>query len=216
MKNVLITGATGMIGGIVLRECLAHSEVGSVTIIVRRSTGQHHPKLTEILHDDFTDYSKIADHFKNVDVAQFCIGVYTGQVPRDQFRVITVDFTAAFADMLKQHSPQATFCFLSGQGADQTESSRLMFAKDKGIAENALLRQAFGATYIFRPAYIYPVTPRKEPSFTYRLMRSLYPLLKAIYPQGAISSERLAKAMFKAGLYGADKTILENEDIKAV
>jgi uncharacterized protein YbjT (DUF2867 family) len=214
MKNVIIAGATGMVGGLVLQECLHNPDIHKVTIIVRRSTGIANTKLMEVIHNDFTDYASIEEHFKNQDIAYYCIGVYTGTVSRDEFRKITVDYTKAFAEVLKKHSPGATFCFLSGEGADQTETSRVTFAKDKGIAENFLIGQNFGQTYIFRPAYIYPSTPRREPDVSYRIMRALYPIFKTIYPNGVITSDDLARAMFITGLNGGNKTIIENRNIK--
>ncbi len=216
MKKVIITGASGMIGGIVLRECLKSPEIEKVTSIVRRLSGITHDKLEEVIHQDFTDYSDIISHFKDQDIAHFCIGVYTGQVPDDQFKVITLDFAKAYADAVKQNSPGATLCLLSGQGADQTEKSRMSFAKYKGMAENYLISKKFDQLYLFRPSYIYPVEKRKEPNFSYRMFRSLYPLLKNLFPNMAITSEILGKAMFKAGLNGAGKMVLENEDIKKV
>ncbi len=205
-----------MVGGLVLLECLANSEIESVTSIVRRASGINHEKLIEVIHNDFTDYSAIKVHFMGVDIVYFCIGVYTGAVARDEFRKITVDYIVEFAKMLKGKSPEATFCFLSGAGADPKEKSRMMFAKAKGVAENFLIKQNFGALYIFRPAYIYPVTPRVEPNFSYRLSRKLYPVLKALMPDSVIASEQLANAIFKSGINGAFKTILENADIKKI
>ncbi|MFC2136726.1 NAD(P)H-binding protein [Bacteroidota bacterium] len=214
MNNAIITGATGMVGRLVLQECLTSPEISKVTSLVRRSAGIDHEKLKEIIVNDFTDYSENEEHFKNQDIAYFCIGVYTGTVLRDEFRRITVDYTKAFADILKKHNPDATFCFLSGSGADQTEKSRMMFAKDKGIAENYIISLEFQKTHIFRPGYIYPVTPRKEPNFSYRLTRKLYPVLKAIYPNGVITSVQLAKAIFNTGLKGGDQIIYKNKTIK--
>jgi uncharacterized protein YbjT (DUF2867 family) len=216
MKNVIITGATGMVGGIVLRECLKSLEIGKVTSIVRHSSGVNHPKLEEVIHSDFMNYKDSEYHFENIDIAYFCIGVYSGSVPDNKFKQITVDFTTIFADVLKQKSPNATFCLLSGQGADQTEKSRMSFAKYKGMAENYLIKQDFGNLYIFRPAYIYPVEPRQEPNFMYRVSRKLYPLLKNIFPSTVITSEQLGKAIFKAGIKGAEKMVLENQDIKKI
>ena len=216
MKNVVITGATGMVGRIVLRECLDSPNIGKITSFVRRPSGVNHPKLNEVIHANFMDYNDVADHFENIDVAYFCIGAYTGAVPDDKFKQITVDFTTVFADVLKQKSPNATFCLLSGQGADQTEKSRVSFAKYKGMAENYLIQKDFGNLYIFRPAYIYPVEQREEPNLMYRVSRKLYPLLKNIFPSSVITSEQLGKAIFKAGVQGAEKTVLENQDIKKV
>ena len=213
MKKILITGATGMIGNLVLQNCLENKEIESVTSITRRECGIKHDKLTEIIHADFADYSAIKECFENIDVAYFCIGVYTGAVSREVFRKITVDYTVEFAKILKEKSPEATFCFLSGAGADQKEKSRMMFAKDKGAAENFLISQEFKQLYIFRPAYIYPVTKRKEPNLSYQLFRKFYPILKVLMPGGVITSVQLANAMFKVGLLGGEKVILENKDI---
>lgn len=214
MKKVIITGGTGMVGGIVLNKCLESPEIDEVVSVVRKSAGIQHEKLIEVIHQDFGDYAPIEEYFKNQDIAYFCLGAYTGAVSDDLFKKITVDFTVAFADMLEKHSPNVNFCFLSGEGADQTEKSRISFAKYKGIAENHLLSKKFKGLYLFRPAYIYPVEPRQEPNVMYRISRALYPLLKTIYSNGVITSEELAQAMFQTGLQGATQSLLKNVDIK--
>ncbi len=215
-KTALITGATGMVGGLVLKECLNNENIEKVISISRKPTGIQHDKLIEVIHFNFLDFTGKEDHFKNIDIAYFCIGVYTGAVSKEKFKTITVDYTKVFADLLKDKSPQARFCFLSGMGADQTEKSKMMFARDKGIAENYLIKKEFYGLHIFRPGYIYPVTPRKEPNFTYKLSRKLYPLLKILMPNGVITSEHLAKSMFKTGLHGNDQQILENKSILSI
>jgi uncharacterized protein YbjT (DUF2867 family) len=86
-----------------------------------------------------------------------------------------VDYTIEFARVLHGSSPDAAFSFLSGKGADPTTKSRAAFARYKGEAENALFAAGFPRVYIFRPAYIYPVEPRREPNFGYRLLRAIYP-----------------------------------------
>ncbi|MGI9628670.1 MAG: hypothetical protein ACR2QM_17680, partial [Longimicrobiales bacterium] len=97
------------------------------------------------------------------------------------------------------------------------EKSRIKFAKYKGMAENALLRVGFPRVHIFRPGYIYPSTPRTEPSLSYRMLRVAYPVVGRIYPNIGVSSEDLAGAMFEAGLVGTpghDSPIIENTDIR--
>lgn len=218
-KRVIITGATGMVGGCALRICLENPDVSLVTAVGRRSTGIDDTKLHEIIVDDFTEYSALADALENQDTALYCLGAYTGAVPDDLFRQITVDYTLAFATALHRASPQAAFCFLSGQGADPTERSRMAFARYKGAAETALLNMSFPRVHIFRPGYIYPVTPRQEPNLMYTITRFLYPLLRRLYPNIGISSEDLARAMVHAGLYGTgenENPILENKDIRSM
>jgi nucleoside-diphosphate-sugar epimerase len=214
MKNVLITGGNGMIGGLILNECLRRPEIKKVTSITRRPLGIKHDKLVEVIHQDFLDYTAIQEHFKDQDLCFYCIGVYTGQVPAKEFNTITIDFTKAFSETLRRNSNNTTFCFLSGDGADQSEKSRILFAKAKGIAENGLLKLNFAKTYIFRPGYIYPVTPRKEPNLMYKIMRVIYKPLSAIAPNIGTTSVKLANKMMEIGLNGGDKIIYENRDIR--
>jgi nucleoside-diphosphate-sugar epimerase len=214
MKNVIITGSNGMVGKLVLENCLQHEKVGKVTSITRKPTGIKHEKLIELLHDDFLNYSNIEKHFSNQDACFYCIGVYTGQVPASEFKKITVDFTRAFAETLRRYNQQLSFCFLSGQGADSSEKSSVLFAKQKGIAENTLIKLQFQHTYIFRPGYIYPASPRKEPNSFYRIMRSAYKPLSALYPNIGLTSVQLARKMVDVGLNGGDRIIYENKFIR--
>lgn len=212
MKKVLLAGASGMIGSLILTHALDAPEITKVSSLVRKRTNHQHPKLQEILISNFADYSTHTHVFQEVDAAFFCIGVYTGQVSDKLFKEITVDYAIAFANSLKSHSPEANFCFLSGAGADRSEKSRTSFARYKGMAENQI--SALGLKfYSFRPGYIYPVKPRKEPNFMYRISRTFYPLIKLMGSNSSITSTELAKAMFYIGLKGAKREILENKDI---
>ena len=215
MKNIIITGSNGMIGNLILKECLLREDVNSVTSITRKPSGIKHRKLVEVIHTDFLDYSKIEMHLKDKDVCFYCIGVYTGQVPKEEFKEITVDFTKAFSETLNRNSNNVTFVFLSGQGADSSEKSSILFAREKGIAENNLLSLKFDRTYIFRPGYIYPVTPRLEPNFTYELMRALYKPVSFFFKNIGLTSVQLATKMIEVGLNGGNKTIYENKDIRS-
>ena len=214
MKTVIIAGTTGMVGSIIQRECLDAEMVSEVTSIVRRPSGISHPKLKEIVHQDFLNFSEVKEHFAQKDVAYFCIGVYIGTVPDDKFKIITVDMAQSFADAVMEGNADITFCLLSGAGADTKEKSRVAFARYKGMAENYMIAKKFKHLNIFRPGYIYPVEKRVEPNLMYRVSRSLYPLLKNLMSGSAITSEELGKAMFKAGIEGANHGILENIEIK--
>ena len=211
--NVLITGATGMIGSLVLKHCLESDRVAKVISLVRRSSGVQHNKLVEIVVSDFLTLDENSPCFESVDVVYYCLGVYTGAVDREQFRKITVDYPETLAKILVKKSPNARFCLLSGAGADRTEKSRFMFSKDKGTVENLLAEMGFRSFHSFRPGYIYPVTPRKEPNFTYKLSRALYPLIKLLGSNASIKSTELASAIFNAGINGCDLEVLENKEI---
>ncbi len=212
MKKIIIAGASGMVGRLILEYSLYSSEVAQVISLARKKMDINHPKLKEIVVDDFTDYSEQTTAFQGTDAAFFCIGVYTGQVPRDVFKKVTVDYAIAFAKAIKDNSPSANLCLLSGAGADRTEKSRASFARFKGMAENRISELGLNF-YTFRPGYIYPVSPRKEPNIMYRIMRILYPLIRLMGSNGSIKSTELASAMFRIGLKGAHTEILENKTI---
>jgi uncharacterized protein YbjT (DUF2867 family) len=218
-KRLVIVGATGLVGGYALRYALDNSAVKSVTSIGRKRLGISHPKLKEILHQDFADCSSLADVLSGQDAAVYCLGTYTGSVSDSELRAITADYTIEFARVLRISSPNSAFSFLSGNGADPTGRSRLAFARYKGQAEKALLATGFPRVYLFRPAYIYPVQPRQEPNFNYRLIRALYPVFRLLLPNQVIRADDLGWAMVDVVLrqtHERQGLVFENRDIRAM
>jgi uncharacterized protein YbjT (DUF2867 family) len=218
-KKLVIVGATGMVGGCALRYALEHGAVSRVMAIGRRKPGVSHPKLEEVLHPDFADCSALAAPLSGQDAAVYCLGAYTGAVPDAALRKITVDYTVEFARALRSSSPDAVFSFLSGSGADPTGQSRMAFARYKGEAEKALLAAGFPCVYILRPAYIYPVEPRKEPNLSYRVLRRIYPVFRVLFPNQVIRADDLARAMVDVAVGGRGErggVVLENGAIRAM
>jgi uncharacterized protein YbjT (DUF2867 family) len=208
-----------MVGGYALRYALADSAVASVTSIGRKKLGISAPKLKEVVHPDFADCSALTAVLSGQDAAVFCLGTYTGSVSDTDLRKITVDYTVEFARVLHDSSPGAAFSFLSGNGADQTGRSRLAFARYKGEAEKELLAAGFPRVYIFRPAYIYPVEPRKEPNLSYRVLRAIYPAFRVLFPNQVIPADDLARAMVDAvvrKIGTPERQIFENRAIRAL
>ena len=162
---------------------------------------------------------KLADALLGQDAAVYCLGTYTGFVTDAELRAITADYTIEFARVLRNSSPNAAFSFLSGNGADPTGRSRIAFARYKGQAEKALLAAGFPRVYLFRPAYIYPVQPRKEPNFSYRLLRAVYPVFRLLSPNQVIRADELAWAMVDVVLRQTQERqglVFENRDIRAM
>jgi uncharacterized protein YbjT (DUF2867 family) len=218
-SSLVIVGGTGMVGGYALRYALDHPAVAAVTAIGRKKVGISHPKLKEVLHQDFADCEGLADTLSGQDAAIFCLGTYTGAVSDIELRKVTVDYTVAFARVFHAASPAAAFSFLSGSGADQTGRSRLAFARYKGEAEKALLAPGFSHAYIFRPAYIYPVQPRTEPNISYRLLRAIYPAFRVLFPNQVIRADDLARAMVDVAVRRTGEPggqIFENRDIRGM
>jgi nucleoside-diphosphate-sugar epimerase len=215
-KKVLITGGTGMIGSLILDLCLQSKEVDEVVLISRRSIGIQHHKLIECIVSDPLELSQFKTHLNDVNIVFYCLGVYTGKVPPLEFRKITVDYPLALAKILVETAPGLRFCLLSGQGADRSEKSKLMFARDKGAIENKLSALEHLSFHAFRPGYIYPVVPRKEPNLGYSFSRWLYPVIRLLGKNLSITSIQLAQVMFTVGLNGNEKEILENKDMVVI
>jgi uncharacterized protein YbjT (DUF2867 family) len=217
--RLVIVGATGMVGGYALRYALDDPAVGTVMAIGRRTLGIRHPKLKEVLNRDFADCSALEDALLDQDAAVFCLGTYTGAVSDAELRKVTVDYTISFTRVLRAASPAAAFSFLSGSGADPTGRSRLAFARYKGEAEQSLLSAGFAHLYIFRPAYIYPVEPRQEPNFSYRLLRAIYPVFRLLFPNQVIRADDLARAMVDVVVRRTGEPgglVFENRDIRTM
>ena len=84
--KVILFGVTGMVGQGVLRECLLDGGVESVLAVGRSPAGQRHPKLREILHADFTDYSAIESQLAGYDACFFCLGVSSVGMGEERYR----------------------------------------------------------------------------------------------------------------------------------
>jgi len=215
--KVLLTGATGMVGRLVLEHLLASPAVGEVVSITRRQTGVSNEKLREIIHTDFLDLSALASDLANVDACFHCLGVYQSQVSKKVYFKITCDYQQALSDALAAASPAATFVLFGAQGA-RTDGKGMPFARVKGQAENLLQATDFPRKYIFRPGHIQPTGKRKPPGGIYRLL--VLPIMAAKFaknPAIGITDSDLAKAMVRVGLEATEESkIFSNQMIRDI
>ena len=208
--SVIITGATGAAGSGVLSACLSNPTVQKVSVITRKSTGIEHEKLHEIIHEDFLDYSAIGDKLGGHDACFWCLGVSQMQVRKEEdYHRITYEYTIAAAKTLQKLNPGMTFCFLSGLGTDETQRSRMMWARIKGKAEKDLGDFGF-RVYNFRPGFIHPIKGQKSSSV---LGNILYPFIRNSAKM-CIEADEFGLAMINATLYGHEKHTLENAEIR--
>jgi len=217
--KVIITGATGMIGEGVLYECLNHPEIEQVLVITRSSTGYSHPKLTEIIHSDFSDISSLGDRLKGYNACYFCLGVTSVGKNEADYTRQTYTLTLNFAKTLAEHNPEMTFCYISGAGTDSTEKGRTMWARVKGKTENDLMKLPFKQVYNFRPGGIEPFLPLRPTQTyykTYKYLKVVFVLMKLIAPGMVITLKDLAAAMINSTLVGYHTNVLEMKDMKVL
>lgn len=217
MKAILF-GGSGMLGQGVLLELLARDEVTEVVSFGRSPLPQTHAKLRHVLREDLTDYADVSTELDNVDAVFFCLGVSSSGMTETDYARITHDIPLAAAKALHRRSPGLTFCFVSGAGTDASEQGRVMWARVKGRAENALQRVGFAGTYCFRPAYIQPMDgiESKTPAYRrlYRFTKPLYPLIKGL-KKHVTSTRQIAFAMVEVAEHGCPKPVLESLDINS-
>jgi uncharacterized protein YbjT (DUF2867 family) len=218
--KVVLFGGSGMVGQGLLRECLLDNDIEHVVSVVRRATGARHPKVREIAHSDFFDFTPIESDLAGSDASFFTLGVTSAGMSEEQYRRVTVDITMAAAATLLKVNTGLTFVFVSGAGTDSSESGRTMWARVKGAAENGLLKMPFKAAYMFRPAVIQPLHGIRSRTASYRILytilRPVVPMLRALLPQYVTTTERLGQAMIEAAKHGAPKRILESIDINSL
>ena len=215
--KVIITGATGMVGEGVLHECLKHADVEKVLVITRKPCGYSHPKLTEIVHDNFFNITSLDDKLKGYNACYFCLGVTSLGKNEAEYTKLTYTLTLNFATTLAMLNPDMTFCYISGAGTDSTEKGRTMWARVKGKTENDLMKLSFKQVYNFRPFGIIPFLPLKPSQTyykTYKYLGWLFSLMKVITPNYVITLKDLAAAMINSSLIGYSRNNLEVKDIK--
>jgi len=191
--NVVLFGATGMVGQGVLRECLQDPSVERVLAIGRSAAGQRHDKLRELVVRDFADFSSIERDLSGYDACFFCLGITSAGMSEADYRRVTYDIAMAAARALVKLNPGMTFIFVSGAGADSSEKGRVMWARVKGQTENALLALPFKGVYVFRPAAIQPLHGIRSKTAwinaAYAVVGPLYPVFKALFPKYVTTTE---------------------------
>ncbi|RYF52644.1 MAG: epimerase, partial [Cytophagaceae bacterium] len=197
----------------VLRECLLDPAVERVLVINRKPGGKSHPKLTEVIHTDFTNLSAIESQLRDYTTCFFCLGISSVGVTDDYYVRTTYDLTLSFAQIMARLNPDMTFCYVSGAGTDSTERGRIRWARVKGKTENDLLKLPFRSAYMFRPGFLKPTSDLKNVKSYYRFINWLFPVIKAVYPNGGSTLAELGRAMIHVAERGYDKPVLEVPDI---
>ena len=217
--NVVLFGATGMVGAGVLIECLDDHRVQSVMAVGRRPCGVAHPKLRELTRSDLFEYGDATDELQHLDACFFCLGASAVGMSEAAYHRVTYDLTIVAAESLLDLNPALTFCYVTGEGTDSTERGRRMWARVKGRTENQLLRMSRSA-YMFRPGYIQPLRGVRHKTLVYRALHTVlgpfYALLERLMPKHVTSTVNVGRAMIAVAAQGHQKLVLENPDINSL
>jgi uncharacterized protein YbjT (DUF2867 family) len=148
--KALIIGATGATGKDLVQVLLQDPDYRQVTIFVRRSTGNVHPKLVEIL-TDFDNIEKVSELIKG-DVWFSCLGttLKAAGSKKSQWH-IDYDIPSTFAEIAKRNDV-AKAVLLSAYGA--STSSKIFYSRLKGSLEEKISYLSFDQCIIFRPGLL--------------------------------------------------------------
>jgi uncharacterized protein YbjT (DUF2867 family) len=211
--NAIITGATGMVGEGVMHECLLHPDVEKVVIVNRRPSGFTHPKLREIIVQDFFKLENLDEQFTGYNACYFCLGMSSVGQSEESFTKTTYDLTMNFAKVVHKANPNATFCYVSGRGTDSSEKGKLMWARVKGRTENSIITM-FKNGYAFRPGIMTPTKGLKNTIKLYTYLGWLIPLFRLITPISTLKAVGIA--MINVTKSGYSKKVIEVEDINTL
>jgi len=218
--RILLFGATGMVGQGVLRECLLAPDVDEVVAIGRTPSGASHPKLKDLVQADLFDYRAIEDRLGGFDACFFCIGVTSFRMDEATYTHLTYDMTLAAASTLARLNPAMSFVYVSGAGADSSESGKIMWARVRGRTENTLARLPFKRVHAIRPGAIRPMHGARSRTRAYRMLypltAPLFPVFRALMPHAVATTETVGRAVLELARHGYPKTILETRDIEEV
>jgi hypothetical protein len=139
--NVILFGASGMVGQDALREYLLDSGVEKVLSIGGSTAGKQNGKLQEIVQKDIANLSAIEDNLRGYDAQD----------------------RACDAQPQTRHDIHLLVRRRHGQ------RGRIMWARVKGQTGNALLRLPLKAAYMFRPRFIQPLQGIRSKTAIYRI-----------------------------------------------
>lgn len=212
--KIVLTGATGFVGEGVLLTCLAQPAVQRVLSVSRTRSTITHPKLEQLIVPDFMQLAALEPHVRGYDACFYCAGISSSGLTEAAYTHVTYDTALHFARTLVQLDALMTFCHVSGAHADSSEHGRVMWARVKGKAENALAGLPFRKVYNFRPGFMRPLPGQQHVQSFYKLMGRTYPVLNALFPRNVSTLEEVGLAMINSVLHGYPKSVLEVPDIR--
>lgn len=209
--RILITGATGLVGQGVLRECLRAPDVEHVAALGRHSTGAENSRLEELVCADFAELGPVREHLAPFDACFYCAGAPLVGISATEYRHVTFDLTVHVAEVFAQRNPRGKFLYISGAHADP--GSRVPVLRAKGETEHALAALPI-TTVMLRPGGIRPVegvrSSHRPLDLFYRLGSPALALAVRLLPGQMTTTARVGRAMLALARDSTPPSVVEN------
>lgn len=152
-----------------------------------------------------------------VDACFYCLGVSSLGLDEAAYARVSYDYPVAAARLFAEVSPQVTFVYVSGQGTDSSGQGRVMWARVKGRAENAVM-DLLPNGYAARPGFIQPtygaVSKTRWYRFGYAVTRPLFPVLSRLLPNQVTTTDGIGRAMLRVARQGSPVRVLGNRELR--
>lgn len=194
MRTALLAGATGLVGGFVLDQLLQDPTYDSVIVLTRKSLGNNHPKLKEVI----VNFDQLENYTNDItaDVVFCCLGTTIKTAgSQEAFKKVDYEYPLRLAEIAKQNGSK-TYLLISALGS--SKSSIIFYNRVKGEVEEAIGRLNFEAFHILQPSLI--IGERKENRMGEGIAQKLSPVYDALMfgpltKYKSIKAEQIAKAM---------------------
>lgn len=215
MKTAIVIGATGLTGGLVLRQLLKDHRYTKVKVFTRRPTGHSHPKLREYV----VDLLNLEEHREQftADEVFCCIGSTKAKTPDlEMYRKIDFGVPVTAARLAKENGIKKIL-IVSALGSKP--DSKFWYNRTKGEMEREVMKVGVKETYFFQPALI--AGDREEQRSFEDLgkffMKLADPLLVGSFQKyRSIKPEVIANAMIYVANQGHDKIGIRSDEIKTI
>jgi len=197
MKKAILFGASGFVGGYLLRDLLQSDIYSEVTIVVRKPLNIQHPKLNIVLAD-YHNLPQNAAYLIGDDVF-ISLGTTKKKTPNQkEYYQIDHDYPVLAAQLTKANGATSVM-LVSAVGANANSS--IFYSKTKGEAERDVLAVNFKHTHIFRPSMI--MGNRSESRPLEKIFINVFSvanllLVGKLNKYKGITAEHIAKAMISA------------------
>jgi uncharacterized protein YbjT (DUF2867 family) len=211
-KTAIILGATGLTGGILLKNLIADKAYTKIKIFSRNPIDIQSDKIEEYIIDLF-QLNKFEENF-TADVLFCCIGTTAAKTKdKESYKTIDYGIPLSAAKMAKKKDIK-TFVVISSMGANA--SSSVFYNRTKGEMERDVLGQNIKNTFILRPSLI--GGNRDEVRVGERIGKGIMSLLNPLFlgslkKYKMISPEKIATCMQKLADSKSHQSIFSSDEI---
>lgn len=208
--KAIILGASGLVGGELLKKLLEDNRFNEVIAFVRRPLPCSHSKLKQV-QTELTQLSNYADLFSHIDTLFCCLGTTIKKAKsKEAFKQVDYTFPYEAAKIFKEKQGKH-YLIVTAIGSDA--DSKILYNKVKGQLEHDLKELNLNRLSFIRPSLL--LGERAESRFFEGLGQKLMPLVNTLLPEKyqAVRGEDVAKVLLQTSFGAACKSGIEVETI---